>query len=68
MAWLGVGFMFVWNGRTLGEINTEMPMDQTGSLSLQTYAAILDIFFFISLKNINRKAVEKTQKAIINNK
>tara|TARA_B100002003_G_scaffold172155_1_gene160086 strand:+ start:721 stop:1158 length:438 start_codon:yes stop_codon:yes gene_type:complete len=42
---LGLSFMFVWEGRTLGElfdqISTEMPTGQPGSLSAQSYAAIL---------------------------
>lgn len=42
---LGLSFMFIWEGRTLGElfgqISTEMPTDQPGSLSAQSYAAIL---------------------------
>jgi len=42
---LGMSFMFIWEGRTLGElfdrISTEMPTDQPGSLSAQSYAAIL---------------------------
>jgi mono/diheme cytochrome c family protein len=42
---LGMSFMFIWEGRTLGElfgqISTEMPTDQPGSLSSQSYAAIL---------------------------
>jgi hypothetical protein len=37
--------MFIWEGRTLGELftkmSTEMPTDQPGSLSQQSYAAIL---------------------------
>ena len=42
---IGVSFMFIWEGRTLGELFTkmsnEMPTDQPGSLSQQSYAAIL---------------------------
>ncbi|MDA1369891.1 MAG: cytochrome c [Proteobacteria bacterium] len=49
---LGLSFMFIWEGRTLGElfgkVSTEMPTDQPGSLSLQSYAAILA---FILKKN-----------------
>ena len=49
---LGLSFMFIWEERTLGElfgkISTEMPTDQPGSLSLQSYAAILA---FILKKN-----------------
>jgi hypothetical protein len=37
--------MFIWEGRSLGELftkmSTEMPTDQPGSLSQQSYAAIL---------------------------
>ncbi len=37
--------MFIWEGRSLGELftkmSTEMPTDQPGSLSRQSYAAIL---------------------------
>ena len=42
---VGVGFMFLWEGRSVGElytkIRTEMPSDQPGSLPAQTYADIL---------------------------
>lgn len=42
---LGVGFMFLWEGRSVGELytkmRTEMPSDQPGSLPAQTYADIL---------------------------
>jgi len=37
--------MFIWEGRSLGELfskmSTEMPTDQPGGLSQQSYAAIL---------------------------
>lgn len=42
---LGVSFMFLWEGRSVGELytkmRTQMPSDQPGSLSAQTYADIL---------------------------
>lgn len=42
---VGVGFMFLWEGRSVGELyakmRTEMPSDQPGSLPAQTYADIL---------------------------
>ena len=42
---IGLSFMFIWEGRTLGELfvkmSNEMPTDQPGSLSQQSYAAIL---------------------------
>lgn len=42
---IGLSFMFIWEGRTLGELftkmSTEMPTDQPGSLSQQSYSAIL---------------------------
>ena len=42
---LGLSFMFIWEGKSLGEIytkmRTEMPTDQPGSLPAQTYADIL---------------------------
>lgn len=42
---IGLSFMFIWEGRTLGELyekmSTEMPTDNPGSLSQQSYAAIL---------------------------
>ena len=42
---IGLSFMFIWEGRSLGELftkmSTEMPTDQPGSLSQQSYAAIL---------------------------
>jgi len=42
---LGMSFMFIWEGRTLGEMfgkmRNEMPTDQPGSLPAGTYADIL---------------------------
>ncbi len=42
---LGLSFMFIWEGKSLGEIyskmRNEMPTDQPGSLSAQTYSDIL---------------------------
>ena len=42
---IGLSFMFIWEGRTLGELytkmSTEMPTEDPGSLSQQSYAAIL---------------------------
>lgn len=42
---VGMSFMFIWEGRSLGELfekmSTEMPTDNPGSLSQQSYAAIL---------------------------
>tara|TARA_B100001287_G_C22557944_1_gene470046 strand:+ start:251 stop:628 length:378 start_codon:yes stop_codon:yes gene_type:complete len=42
---IGLSFMFIWEGRSLGELftkmSTEMPTDQPGSLSQQSYSAIL---------------------------
>ncbi len=42
---LGLSFMFIWEGKSLGEIyskmRAEMPTDQPGSLSAQSYADIL---------------------------
>ena len=42
---IGLSFMFIWEGRTLGQLftkmSTEMPTDQPGSLSQQSYSAIL---------------------------
>ena len=42
---IGLSFMFIWEGRSLGELyskmSTEMPTDQPGGLSQQSYAAIL---------------------------
>jgi hypothetical protein len=41
----GLSFMFIWEGRTLGELfgklRSEMPTDQPGSLPAGTYADIL---------------------------
>ncbi len=49
---LGVGFMFLWEGRSVGELftklRTEMPSDQPGSLPAQTY---IDILSFILRSN-----------------
>ncbi len=42
---LGLSFLFIWEGRPLGELfakmRDEMPTDNPGSLSQQSYAAIL---------------------------
>ena len=42
---LGMSFMFVWEGRSLGELfekmRSEMPTDAPGSLSAQAYADVL---------------------------
>ena len=42
---LGMSFMFIWEGRSLGELYTimrdEMPSDRPGSLSTQSYEDIL---------------------------
>jgi S-disulfanyl-L-cysteine oxidoreductase SoxD len=49
---LGVSFMFLWEGRSLGELyskmRSEMPSDQPGSLPAQNY---LDILAFILRAN-----------------
>lgn len=49
---LGMSFMFVWEGRSLGELfqkmRTAMPTDAPGSLSAQTYA---DLLAFILASN-----------------
>lgn len=42
---IGLSFMFIWEGRSLGELfekmSSEMPTEDPGSLSQQSYAAIL---------------------------
>lgn len=42
---LGMSFMFIWEGRSLGELYTkmrdEMPSDRPGSLSTQSYEGLL---------------------------
>lgn len=42
---IGMGFMFLWGGRTLGEfyekIRSEMPTDRPGQLSEQDYLSVL---------------------------
>ena len=42
---IGLSFMFIWEGRSLGELFTkmseEMPTEDPGSLTQQSYAAIL---------------------------
>ena len=42
---IGLSFMFIWEGKTLGELfnkmSAEMPTDNPGGLSQQSYAAIL---------------------------
>ena len=48
----GVGFMFLWEGRNLGEffekIRSEMPTDRPGQLPVQDY---LDVVAYILQKN-----------------
>ena len=42
---VGLSFMFIWEGKTLGELfgkmSTEMPTENPGSLSMQSYASVL---------------------------
>ena len=42
---IGLSFMFIWEGRSLGELfnkmSEEMPTENPGSLTQQSYAAIL---------------------------
>ena len=42
---IGLSFMFIWEGKTLGELfhkmSTEMPTESPGGLSMQSYASIL---------------------------
>lgn len=49
---VGMGFMFLWEGRTLGaffeKIQTEMPTDRPGQLPTQDY---LDVIAYILQKN-----------------
>ena len=49
---LGMSFMFLWEGRTLGELFTQvrsqMPSNQPGSLSAQNY---IDVIAFILRTN-----------------
>ena len=49
---LGMSFMFVWEGRSLGELfekmRAEMPTDQPGSLPAQAY---IDVLAFILSSN-----------------
>ncbi|MBL4580768.1 MAG: c-type cytochrome [Gammaproteobacteria bacterium] len=49
---IGMGFMFLWEGRTLGEffekIRSEMPTDRPGQLPVQDY---LDVVAYILQKN-----------------
>jgi len=49
---VGMGFMFLWEGRTLGEffekIRSDMPTDRPGQLTQQNY---LDVLAYILLKN-----------------
>ena len=49
---VGMGFMFLWEGRTVGEffekIRSEMPTDRPGQLSIQSY---LDVVSYILRKN-----------------
>ena len=49
---IGMGFMFIWEGRTLGalleKIQTEMPTDRPGQLPKQDY---LDVVAYILQKN-----------------
>ena len=49
---VGMGFMFLWEGKTLGEffekIRSDMPTDRPGQLTQQNY---LDVLAYILLKN-----------------
>jgi mono/diheme cytochrome c family protein len=49
---VGMGFMFLWEGRSLGEffekIRSDMPTDRPGQLTQQNY---LDVLAYILLKN-----------------
>ena len=49
---VGMGFMFLWEGRTLGaffeKIQSEMPTDRPGQLPTQNY---LDVIAYILQKN-----------------
>jgi len=49
---VGMGFMFLWEERTVGEffekIRSEMPTDRPGQLSIQNY---LDVVSYILQKN-----------------
>lgn len=49
---LGMSFMFLWEGRSIGELfekmRSDMPTDQPGSLSAQAYA---DLVAFILASN-----------------
>ena len=49
---LGVGFMFLWEGRSVGELynkmRTEMPSEQPGSLPPQSYADILGLILQVN--------------------
>ena len=49
---VGMGFMFLWEGKTLGEffekIRSDMPTDRPGQLTQQNY---LDVLAYILLQN-----------------
>ena len=49
---VGMGFMFLWEGRTLGEffekISSDIPTDRPGQLTQQNY---LDVLSYILFKN-----------------
>lgn len=49
---VGMGFMFLWEGRSVGEffekIRSEMPTDRPGQLSIQNY---LDVVSYVLQKN-----------------
>lgn len=57
---VGMGFMFLWEGRTLGEffekIRSEMPTDRPGQLTQQNY---LDVVAYILHKNAFPSAEEE---------
>ena len=62
---VGMGFMFLWEGRTLGEffekIRSDMPTDRPGQLTQQNY---LDVLAYILLQNAFPSRTEELSSSL----
>ena len=62
---VGMGFMFLWEGRTLGvffeKIQAEMPTDRPGQLPMQDY---LDVIAYILQKNAFPEGSEELPSSV----
>ena len=62
---VGMGFMFLWEGKTLGEffekIRSDMPTDRPGQLTQQNY---LDVLAYILLQNAFPSRTEELSSSL----